>query len=167
MRGDDELGVVLLLGGLWLLSKYEFGVAPKLERAGSRAYDWLHNDAGHVKDLPGHQLTRAALMDIATRAGFPDPHFATAIALAESGGVPNAITDTRGATHLPPHTQPEYSIGLFQINLLAHPEYTREQMSDPHENAAAAFKISKGGTEWRWWGSFTDGRYKQFLEARA
>lgn len=164
--------VLLVLGGLWLLERMGVfraasAATASLERGGASAYDWLHSDKGHRRDLPGHQMTHAALVELARAAGFPDPKLAVAIAMAESGGVPNAITDTRGSVNLPHGTIAEYSIGLWQINLLAHPEYTREDMSDPQKNAAAAFKISHGGQNWRPWSTFTSGAYKRYMEANA
>lgn len=150
MKKEDE-HALWLLAGVAILSRYSWQIAPAIERAGARLYDYLHNDAGHVKDLPGKQLTRAAVLKIATKAGFPDPKLAAAIALAESGGVPGAmLTSSR-----------EVSVGLWQINTLVHP-YSVDDMKDPLKNAAAAFKISKGGTNWRPWSAYTNGRYKIF-----
>lgn len=151
MKKEDEQALLWFVG-LWLLSKYTFDVAPALQRGGARVYDWLHDDAGHKRDLPGHQLTRAAVLKIATDAGFPNPKLASAIAFAESGGVPSAKTVTPR----------ENSIGLWQINLLAHPSYTEDEMKDPIKNAAAAFRISHGGTNWRPWGAYTNGSYRKF-----
>lgn len=150
MKRDDEQALIVL-AGIWLLNRYTFDVVPALEHGGARAYDWLHDDAGHKNDLPGKQLTRQAVLAIATRAGFPDPKLASAIAFAESGGVPGAFL----------RSSREYSVGLWQINTLVHP-YSVEDMKDPIKNAAAAYKISKGGTNWRPWSTFTNGKYQQF-----
>lgn len=139
------------LGGLWLLSKYSWQIVPQLEQSGAQFYEWLHNDQGHMQDLPGKQLTRTALLAIAKAAGFPDPKLAVAIALAESGGVPNAVL----------RTDREYSVGLWQINTKVHP-YTPADMANPTLNAAAAFKISKGGTTWTPWSTYKNGSYKKF-----
>lgn len=149
-RGDEQ--ALWILGGLYLLSKYSWNVAPKLERAGATLYDVLHDDAGHKNDLPGHQLTRAALLAIATKAGFPDPKLASAIALAESGGVPGAVL----------RSSRENSIGLWQINLKAHPQFSEADMKDPMKNALAAMIISKRGTDWSDWSAYTHNRYQQF-----
>lgn len=150
MTKEDERAL-WVLAGVAILSRYSWQIVPALENAGARVYDYLHNDAGHVKDLPGHQLTRAAVLQIATRAGFPDPKLAAAIALAESGGVPGAMLSSSR----------EISVGLWQINTKVHP-YTVDDMKDPIKNAAAAFKISKAGTDWRPWSAYTNGRYKTF-----
>ena len=58
----------------------------------------------------------------------------------------------------------EYSVGLWQINLLAHREYTQSQMEDPVQNARAALAIYRR-EGLRAWGSYTDGRYRQYFNA--
>lgn len=152
MRREDEQ-ILWVMAGLYLISKYSWQVAPTLERAGASLYDWVHDDAGHKGDLPMRALTKSAVLAIAKAAGFPDPKLAAAIAYAESGGIPNALASTSR----------EYSVGLWQINLLAHKEYNRADMSDPARNAAAAYKISAGGTNWRPWSAYTSGKYKMYL----
>jgi Lysozyme like domain len=97
-------------------------------------------------------LTREAVLQIATRAGFPDPKLASAIAFAESAGMPEAVL----------RTLREFSVGLWQINTLVHP-YSVQDMRDPIKNAAAAFAISKSGTTWSPWSTYTSGKYRQFL----
>lgn len=150
MNKEDKTAV-WILAGLYFLSEYSWEVVPSLENAGARLYDWLHNDEGHVQDLPGKGLTRQAVLTIAINAGFPDPKLATAIALAESGGVPGAIL----------RSSKEYSVGLWQINTMVHP-YTVADMKNSIKNAAAAFKISKRGTDWRPWSAFKNGSYRKF-----
>lgn len=86
----------------------------------------------------------------------------TAIALAESReGQTDAINPGRGAGGRPTN---EYSVGLWQINTLVHKNYTREQLKDPAINAREAVRIynSQG---LRAWGSYTDGRYRRYLDA--
>jgi hypothetical protein len=147
---DDERGLYILLG-VYILNKYSFEIVPTLENAGARLYDLLHNDENHMQDLPGKPLTRSALLALAKAAGFPDPKLAAAIALAESGGATGAIV----------RSSKEYSVGLWQINTRVHP-YTVDDMKDPQKNAAAAFKISHGGTNWKPWSAYNNGRYKIF-----
>lgn len=151
MKKEDE-HTLWVLAGIWLISKYTWETVPALERGGAAVYDWLHDDAGHKQDLPMNPLSKQAILAIATKAGFPDPKLASAIAMAESGGVSNALASTTK----------EYSVGLWQINLYKHP-YNRVDMSDPAKCAAAAFKISKGGTDWSPWTTYVAGKYKQFL----
>lgn len=153
MKRDDETTLLWVLAGFWVFSRYTFDVTPALKQAGVRAYEALHDDQGHKRDLPGHQMTKAALLELAKSVGFPNPELAVAIARAESGGVPNAIT--RSAR--------ENSIGLWQINLLAWPKYTAEDMADPKKNALAALAISKGGNDWRAWSAYKNGAYQRYL----
>jgi hypothetical protein len=81
----------------------------------------------------------------------------SAIGMAESSGRTNALNNRPGR---------EYSVGLWQINLLAHREYTRPQMEDPLQNARAALAIYRR-EGLRAWGSYTDGRYRQYLTTAA
>jgi hypothetical protein len=95
----------------------------------------------------------------ALNAGVPQANLqiASAIAMAESGGDQNAIN--------PGHPgDPEYSVGLWQININAHTQYTAAQMKNPQLNAAAMYKISNGGTNWYPWGTYTNGSYKQYMQ---
>lgn len=121
-----------------------------LQRGGAKVYEATH--ASQDQDLPGVTLTREAVYALAKEAGFPNAKLAAAIALAESGG-------STGAVH---RTSREHSVGLWQINISKHP-FSVFDMKDPIKNAHAAFKISKGGTDWRPWTAFTNGRYKQYL----
>jgi hypothetical protein len=150
VKKEDQT-VLLWLAGLYLLSKYTFNVVPAMQQGGATLYDWLHDDAGHKQHLPGKQLTRAAVLQIATQAGFPDPKLASAIAFAESGGVPGALAVSSR----------EFSVGLWQINTKAHP-YSVDDLKHPLFNARAAYQISKGGTDWRPWSAYTSGGYRKF-----
>lgn len=70
---------------------------------------------------------------------------AAAIALAESSG----ITDEVSSTH---------DVGLWQINVPAHPEYDYDSLKDPMTNARAAVAISSRGSNWRpWCTAYSDG----------
>jgi soluble lytic murein transglycosylase-like protein len=98
------------------------------------------------------KLSLSQLQQLAVSVGFPDPALAAAVAMAESGGNPNAYGD------------PQYggSIGLWQINLRAHPEYDPQKLYVPKYNAQAAYAISSGGTNWRPWTTFRNGAYRQW-----
>jgi hypothetical protein len=98
-------------------------------------------------------LTKPELVALAKSEGFPDPNLAAAVALAESGGNPEAVNATSR----------EYSVGLWQINRKAHPQYSEETLRNPTENARAAYAISNGGMSWKPWGAYTDGSYKKYL----
>jgi hypothetical protein len=91
------------------------------------------------------KLTRAQLVALARDAGFPEAEVehAADIAMRESGGNPSAVLDTRGRTDLPKGQLPENSIGLWQINLLAWPEFSRAELLNAKGNARAALKIWK------------------------
>lgn len=93
---------------------------------------------------------------------------AAAIAQAESGGNPDAIANTAypskpGYRPPPPGALREYSVGLWQINLLAHPQYTEAQMLDPAQNAKAAVAISGAGISFSAWSTYTSGAYLPYL----
>lgn len=81
---------------------------------------------------------------------------ATAIAIAESGGDPQAHNPGSATDH-------EDSYGLWQINILAHPNYNKARLYDPNYNAQAMYTISNGGTNWNPWGTYTSGAYKQYM----
>ena len=151
MNRDTE-NQILILAGLWLLSKYSWEVAPALERAGAKLYDLIHDDAAHKRDLPGGQMTRQAVLDLATKVGFPNPKLASAIAFAESGGVPGAVL----------RTSREYSVGLWQINTMKH-HHLPEDLKNPIYNAKVALDLSKRGTDWTPWSTYKNGKYRQFL----
>jgi hypothetical protein len=107
-------------------------------------------------------LTIAQLTALATSTGFADPVTAAAIAMAESGGNPDAVGDTS-------ITPPFGSVGLWQINVAAHPSYTAESLHDPTTNAQAALAISNGGTTFTPWSTYTTTNpalsYSRFLPA--
>lgn len=79
---------------------------------------------------------------------------ATAIALAESGGV----TDAKGG----PNTNGTYDWGLFQINDVHKP--TDQEKSDPLANARRAYKIwVQAGHSFKPWATYNNGHYKRKL----
>ena len=117
-------------------------------------------------------LSNAELADLVIRH-FPDGIVqqtgenirvtAYAVARAESGGSPTACGDNG------------QSIGIWQINILYHPQYTREYLFDPDHNAEAAVEISSDGRYWKAWCTWEksacnehgDESYKDYLpEAR-
>lgn len=92
-------------------------------------------------------LTFQELRALALRVGFPPGAVdtAAAIAMAESGGNPDAVGDLTLGT----------SMGLWQINLAAHPSMAHWTLTDPVVNATAALWISQGGQNFRPWSTFT------------
>jgi hypothetical protein len=152
-----ELDDLLLIGAvLWIATrKWSDEVVPALQRGGVKVYEKLHDDEGHKRDLPGKGMTRAQIATVARQAGFTENEVPTmvAIAMAESGGVPNAYTKT----------DREESVGLWQINLKAHSQWSREEMADPAKNAHAAFVLSRSKRGLMHWSVYQNDRYKDFL----
>jgi hypothetical protein len=103
------------------------------------------------------------IADYARRAGFSgdDLPVAVAIALAESGGNPNAYNpETAAGT---PTGKGSY--GLWQIYLKAHPEFAGQNLFDPQTNANAAFAVYlAAGRSFSSWTTFNLGRYVAFLD---
>lgn len=96
-----------------------------------------------------------ALIDTLRRAGFQGPALRTAYAIMmrESRGNPRAFNGNRGTG--------DQSYGLFQINMLGdmgparRREYglsSNDDLYDPFTNARAAYRLSKGGTDFGAWG---------------
>jgi hypothetical protein len=99
-------------------------------------------------------LTSGQIAMHAMTAGFrgADLPMAIAVALAESGGNPNARA----------LTSREDSRGLWQINVRAHPEFATVNLYDPATNARAAKAVlNKQG--WRAWSVYTTGKAMLFL----
>jgi hypothetical protein len=92
---------------------------------------------------------------------------AAAIAQAESGGCQYALA---GPVDIRPvkactwtRTDGENSVGLWQINLRAHPTYSAPSIFGLLANAEAAVAISGGGTNFRPWTTYVSGAYRSFL----
>jgi len=110
--------------------------------------------------------------DAAIKAGFKGQALVTAIAIAgaESSFNPAALGDLtlQGEKWGP-------SVGLWQIRSLKHwYNYTgadklREaaKLSDPYFNARAAYAISKGGTDFCPWSTFTNNAFTPYMVAAA
>lgn len=75
---------------------------------------------------------------------------AAAISLAESGGRTDVVSRTN-------------DVGLWQINLDAHPQYTAAELKNPETNARAMAEISNGGTDWTPWVAYNNGSYRRHL----
>ena len=104
--------------------------------------------------------TLGQLKEILRQAGWPESliPIMAAVGMAESTGNPRAINPGRGANG----PTNEYSIGLWQINTRAHPQYNKAALMDPLYNAKAALEVfRKQGI--RAWGAFTDGNYRKYL----
>lgn len=112
-------------------------------------------------------LSFQALQDLWKQAGgsAASAPVAAAIALAESGGRPDA--------HNP--KPPDDSYGLWQINMLGSlgPARRRQfglssndQLYDPLTNAKAAVAISGGGSSFSAWSTYTNGAYRAHLNGQ-
>jgi len=115
---------------------------------------------GSCRGLNGLEgLDADTLASLAAGAGFSGPAVLTAaaVALAESGGNPNAH-----CYNCVPGVR-EDSRGLWQINVNAHPEFAGVNLYDPAVNAAAAFAVSGGGVSFRPWSTYKSGSYRSFL----
>jgi len=106
------------------------------------------------------RLTADEIAQFAIAAGFvgEDAVTATAIALAESGGDPNAVGD-QGTSY-----------GLWQIHWTVHPEFDKSRLFDPAYNAQSAFSLfTRRGdfNDWSTFGSDLPGHnnaYARFLD---
>jgi hypothetical protein len=100
---------------------------------------------------------------LADNAGFSgnDLAIAIAVALAESGGNPNAYNaETAAGT-----PKGKGSFGLWQIYLNAHPEFAGQNLYDPQTNANAAFSVySKSGGNFQAWSTFKSGAYTNYID---
>jgi hypothetical protein len=119
-----------------------------------------------IVSASGHAMGDAELRALAESHGLADVEKAVRIMKRESGGDPSVVLDTRGMTHdelfdyWHIKAQPELSVGLFQINLLANaalvPGDTLDAkvkaLQDPGVNADVARRLSQGGTTWGPWG---------------
>ena len=103
-------------------------------------------------------LSASQIAQYAANAGFSGDDLATAvaIALAESSGNPNANGDT--------NLTPGGSVGLWQINLAAHPEFAQVDLTDPQTNADAAYAVYvAAGYNFRPWSTYKSGAFAQYL----
>jgi hypothetical protein len=109
--------------------------------------------------IPGTVLVATGDIGMyAANAGFVggDLQVAVAVALAESSGYADVVGDLL--------VTPGGSVGLWQINLKAHPQYTRAQLMDPQTNANAAFSIYQAaGNEFTPWSTYGNGAYANYI----
>ena len=104
-------------------------------------------------------LSPAQIAQYAKKAGFTGYNLIVAIAVAEgeSGGRVGAYNGGNGTTDI------ENSCGLWQINVLAHPNYDRNKLlNDAAYNAKAAFQLWQA-SGWHPWGAYTNGSYLTYL----
>ena len=96
----------------------------------------------------------------------------TGEALSIAYGVAKAESGGRAGAKSHPSLLKDDSYGLFQINMLGdlgparrktHGLSSNEDLYDPATNARVAYAISKGGTNWKPWSAYTNGRYLERL----
>lgn len=103
-------------------------------------------------------LSASDIAGYAQNAGFDgdDLTTAVAVALAESSGNPGAVGDLQ--------LTPGGSIGLWQINLKAHPEYANVDLTDPQTNANAAYAIYlAANSSFSPWSTYKNNAYQAYL----
>lgn len=112
-------------------------------------------------------LSPAQIAQYAYSAGFRGSSLVTAIAvaLAESSGKVNALGDQTLTD-----SKWGYSIGLWQVRSLRGQYGTgavrdATKLRNPAFNAASAFRISSGGSNFSPWTAYTSGAYKKYLSA--
>jgi Lysozyme like domain len=104
------------------------------------------------------KLAIPQLISLASGAGFSGDDLVTAVAIAvaESGGDPQAYNPEQSAGA----AQGRGSFGLWQIYLTDHPEFAGENLLDPQTNAAAAYAVYAGaGNSFRPWSTYKSGAY--------
>ena len=111
--------------------------------------------------IVGHQVfSFDDLVAMAVKAGFAGmaANIAAAIALAESSGNPDAIGDLSLGV----------SVGLWQINLKAHPNFTRFGLLKPQNNANAAFEVYRDAkNSFSPWSTYNSGAYLKHMPSNA
>lgn len=158
-KAGKVLGITLVFGfaagiAYWLYLYISEGEAPSFS-------DLWDSASGGLTAVTGiGALSASDIRSFAANAGFEgdDLNTAVAVALAESSGNPNAVGDLS--------ITPGGSVGLWQINLRWHPEYTKEQLQDPQTNANAAHAVFQdAGNSFTPWSTFKSGAYLAYMPA--
>jgi len=111
-------------------------------------------------------LTQSEIYSLARSVGLTDARakVAAAVAMAESGGNPNAHNTT----------PPDDSYGLWQINMYGSLGPARRKslglssdadLYNPQTNAKAMAQISNNGGNFHPWSTYTNGSYLKFVNA--
>jgi hypothetical protein len=102
-------------------------------------------------------LSASQIAGYAQNAGVPPGQvaIATAIALAESGGVTDVTS--------PVNKNGTRDMGLWQINSSHTSLLSGHDPFDPAQNAAMMFSLSKNGTSWKAWSAYNNGSYMKHL----
>lgn len=114
--------------------------------------------------MPPDPIAQAAY-----NAGFRGKDLVTAIAIALAEGGSSSSTNNTLYPSLPGYkppaagAQPEYSVGPWQINLLAHPDITEVAARNPQGAANYAYGLATSGNGFSNWSQYSNGAYQQFL----
>ena len=105
-------------------------------------------------------MTLSEVISVAKKAGFTGAGLITAVAIAyaESGLNPIAINYNNDSHN-------SVDRGLWQINSYWHPQYTAPDIYNTDTNAAAAYLISKKGTDFSPWVTFNTNAYRKYTDA--
>jgi len=108
-----------------------------------------------VPPTDARRLSIHELRELAANVGFVGDaiNIAAAVAMAESRGDTGAVGDEAYG----------YSLGLWQVNLPAHPQYEPQRLFEADYNARAALAISQGGKNWQPWTTYRTGAHKAWL----
>jgi hypothetical protein len=91
---------------------------------------------------PALTQSQIAALWIANGGNPAQAQTAAAIAMAESGGVPNALGDSGD------------SVGLWQVDTAFHPGLSKVDLTNPNFNAQQAINISGNGGNWTPWSTY-------------
>lgn len=103
-------------------------------------------------------ISVADAMRDALQTGFSKTTAPIIVAIEEAESGLNTLAHNTGT---PGH--PENSWGIAQINLLAHPDVSVTQATDPLLADYYALKLSNQGTNFTAWSTFNNGAYLQYL----
>jgi hypothetical protein len=158
----NVIQILLIVGAIAVIYFVSQGVT------GVEADAPCHCDT-QTSECMGQKLSYSALVQLAQDAGFDtDSQTAAAIAMAESGGDPNAYNKEAQAVGHHGRTDAEDgkgSIGLWQIYLFMHPELEGQDLTDPETNANAAFQVYSAAGGFSPWSTFTAGTYQKYMQA--
>src|SRR6267142_35793 len=144
---------------------------------GLLAVVWLFAQQTSTADAPGHcegatsemgqKLSYDEIVMLAFNVGFgSDASIAAAVALAESGGDPDAYNPEKNAAiGYEDAPDGEGSYGLWQIYLHRHPEFSGQNLYDPQVNANAAYKVYSDAGGFKPWSTYKSGKYQEYLSA--
>lgn len=106
-------------------------------------------------------LTDKQIAGYAAGAGFKGTaeQTAIAVALAESGGNPNATNQNKNSAGQVTSTDR----GLWQINNVYHSEVSDSCAFSPACAATQTYRISSGGSNWTPWTTYKTGAYQKYM----